>query len=122
MRSIIHFAFCMSLAGLSHAAWAGGADVVGVEASKAADGAWRFEVTVRHADTGWDHYADSWQVLTDDGKVLATRVLAHPHVDEQPFTRSKGGIEIPAGINRVKVRAGDSVHGFTGQEMMVELD
>jgi hypothetical protein len=41
-------------------------------------------VTVRHADEGWEHYADCWEVLTLDGEVLATRELAHPHDNEQP--------------------------------------
>ena len=45
-------------------------------------------VTLAHPDTGWDHYADGWEVVTGDGTSLGLRVLAHPHVDEQPFTRS----------------------------------
>jgi hypothetical protein len=48
-------------------------------------GVYRFSVTVRHADEGWDHYADRWEVLTSDGTLLATRTLYHPHVNEQPF-------------------------------------
>ena len=28
-------------------------------------------MTVRHADTGWDHYADKWDVVAPDGAVLA---------------------------------------------------
>lgn len=46
------------------------------------------EVTLAHPDTGWAHYADGWEVVSGDGATLGTRVLAHPHVDEQPFTRS----------------------------------
>lgn len=107
---------------MSTTAIAGGADVVDVKAVKASDGTWRFDVTVGHDDAGWNHYANSWQVLAPDGKVLATRVLAHPHVDEQPFTRSKGGVEIPDGVAAVTIRAGDNVHGFTGKEMTVDLD
>jgi hypothetical protein len=48
----------------------------------------RFDVTLSHPDTGWDHYADGWRVEDQDGNVLGTRVLGHPHVTEQPFTRS----------------------------------
>ena len=101
----------------SSAALAGGADVVGVEAKQASNGTWRFDVTVAHADEGWDHYANKWEVVAPDGTVLATRVLAHPHVNEQPFTRSKSGIVIPEGLETVTVRAGDSVHGITGKVM-----
>lgn len=48
----------------------------------------RISVTLAHPDTGWDHYADGWQVSTPDGTELGVRVLHHPHVTEQPFTRS----------------------------------
>ena len=101
---------------------AGEADVVKVKATKTSDGIYRFDVTVLHADKGWDHYADKWEVVGPGGKVLATRVLAHPHVDEQPFTRSKSGVKVPAGISEVTVRAGDSVHGTGGKEMKVQLN
>jgi hypothetical protein len=60
-------------------------------------------------------------VLDPNGKVLATRVLAHPHVDEQPFTRSQSGIAIPQGVTTVSVRAHDLVDGYGGQEVRVDL-
>ena len=100
---------------------AGEADVVKVEVAKAAGGAYRFDVTVRHGDTGWDHYADRWEVLAPDGTVLATRVLLHPHEHEQPFTRSLSGVKIPPAIRRVTLRAHDKVHGGGGAEISVDL-
>jgi hypothetical protein len=103
-------------------ALAGEADVVDVKATPEAGGTWRFDVTVRHADEGWDHYADKWDVLAPDGTVLATRVLLHPHESEQPFTRSLGGVAIPPGVTSVIVRAHDSVHGYGGAELEVALD
>lgn len=102
-------------------AQAGEADVVAAEAVREGDGTWRFRVTVAHADEGWDHYADRWQVLTEDGRVLGTRVLLHPHENEQPFTRSLGGVAIPEDIDTVVVRAHDSVHGNGGAELLVKL-
>lgn len=87
-------------------------EIVSVESNKTGDGTWRFSVTLRHGDTGWDHYANLWQVESPDGTVLGERVLAHPHVNEQPFTRSLGGVKIPAGLEEVVIRARDSVHGF----------
>jgi hypothetical protein len=101
---------------------AGEADVVGAEAAEEGAGTWRFDVTVRHADEGWDHYADRWEVLAPDGSLLAERVLLHPHVGEQPFTRSLGGVAIPDEVDRVILRAHDSVHGLGGAEITVELD
>ena len=103
------------------AASAGEADVVAVEAAQEGAGAWRFDVTVAHGDEGWDHYADKWEVLAPDGSLLGARVLLHPHVGEQPFTRSLGGVAIPEEIDRVILRAHDSVHGLGGAEITVEL-
>jgi hypothetical protein len=73
---------------------------------------YRVDVTLRHADTGWDHYADGWDVLDADKKVIATRVLYHPHVDEQPFTRSLSGVHIPADATIIYIRPHDKVHGY----------
>ena len=81
---------------------------------------WSFDVAVRHADTGWDHYADGWSLTLADGTVLGHRQLLHPHVEEQPFTRSLGGIVIPDGVERVMIRAHDNVHGW-GPELEVDL-
>ncbi len=94
--------------------------VEGVVATRSHDG-WTFAVTVRHADEGWDHYADGWTVFAMDGTELGTRPLAHPHVDEQPFTRSLGGVAIPEGTERVILRAHDAVHGW-GPDTPVDLN
>ncbi|MFO7742297.1 MAG: hypothetical protein R6X31_08295 [Anaerolineae bacterium] len=104
------------------------ADVVHVRAVRSADGTWTFHVTVAHPDTGWEDYADGWDVVTPDGEVLKpdpesefTRTLLHPHVDEQPFTRSQSGIVIPEGVTEVRARAHDIVDGYGGEEIVVDL-
>ena len=104
------------------------ADVEFVRAVEAADGSWKFEVTVRHPDTGWEDYADGWDVVTEEGAVLKlnsedrfTRLLLHPHESEQPFTRNQAGLVIPEGVTRVIVRAHDIVDGFGGKEVTVDL-
>jgi hypothetical protein len=105
------------------------ADVEHVRAVQDADGTWTFHVTVKHPDTGWEDYADGWDVVTPDGTVLKpdpedpfTRLLLHPHENEQPFTRSQSGIEIPDGVTNVTVRAHDLVDGFGGKEVVVDLE
>lgn len=103
------------------AAGAGEADVVGVKIAKEAASTYRFDVTVRHDDKGWDHYANKWDVVAPDGTVLGTRVLAHPHETEQPFTRSLSGVRIPEGVAKVTLRAHDSVHKYGGAEMSVDV-
>jgi hypothetical protein len=92
-----------------------------VHATQGSNGLWKFDVTVEHNDEGWDHYADAWQVVDPAGNVLAERVLAHPHDNEQPFTRSQSNIEIPSDLTTVTVRAKCNVHGFGGQEVMVDF-
>jgi len=101
-------------------AFAGEADVLKVKVEAVGEREFRFHVTVEHADDGWDHYADGWQVLGPDGEVLGTRELAHPHINDMPFTRSHT-ISVPAGITEVTVRARDLVHGFGGETQTVTL-
>jgi len=93
-----------------------------VAAVQASDGTWRFDVTVEHNDEGWDHYADAWQVIDPrDMQIIAERVLAHPHDNEQPFTRSQAGIKIPDELTTVIVRARCTQHGFGGQTVLVDF-
>ena len=82
---------------------------------------WIVAVTLRHNDTGWKHYADAWRVVDAKGKVLGTRTLYHPHEDEQPFTRSLGGVVIPAGTHIVYVEAHDKVHGWNKHKLKVDM-
>lgn len=100
---------------------AGEADVVAAKVTPERGGRYRFEVTVQHADEGWGHYADRWEVLDAEGHVLARRELRHPHVNEQPFTRALSEVELPKGTVRVRVRAHDSDHGYGGAEIDVDV-
>jgi len=107
---------------------AANADVVYVKVVETAVSTWTFAVSVDHPDTGWEDYADGWDVLLPDGTVLKptadspfTRLLAHPHVGQRPFTRSQSNIAIPVDVTMVTVRAHDLVDGFGGQEVVVEL-
>ena len=84
--------------------------------------AWLVSVTLRHADTGWDHYADGWEVVAEDGTPLGRRVLAHPHVDEQPFTRSlRLDAPLPGGPVFVRARlfAWPGVPRFSGSVIRI---
>ena len=82
---------------------------------------WSVRVTLKHDDTGWDHYADEWRIVDAGRSVLGDRVLYHPHVGEQPFTRGLGSVEIPDGTSRVWVEAHDKVHGWTAERLQVDL-
>ena len=106
---------------LSGQAIAGEADVIDVKVRSAGAATYDFDVTIRSNDTGWDHYADAFEILAPDGSVLGRRVLLHPHIEEQPFTRDLYGVEIPTGIDQVTVRARHRPKGYDGQTMMVPL-
>ncbi|NOZ53537.1 MAG: hypothetical protein GXP08_10420 [Gammaproteobacteria bacterium] len=82
---------------------------------------WTIHVTLKHSDTGWDHYADAWRVVAKDGGELAKRTLYHPHVKEQPFTRSLANISIPSGVAFVYIEAHDNVHGWSKQRYKLKL-
>lgn len=119
MKTIPLFLFTFAL--LLNAAYAGPADVVKVDVKATGPDMFHFSVTVRHDDKGWDHYANKWDVVAPDGTVLATRTLHHPHENEQPFTRSLGGVVVPADISMVSIQAHDSVHGFGGKTVTIQL-
>lgn len=114
--------FGIAMALVSTAGFAGDVSIEFARFERQGEAGWRVSVTLRHADTGWDHYADAWRVVTADGGIVATRTLYHPHVEEQPFTRSLGGVKPPAASRRVYVEAHDSVHGWSPQRLMVDLN
>lgn len=109
------------LMALTSTAWAGEADVVDAKINKTSSETYRISVSVLHADSGWDHYANSWEVLDQNGTVLGTRVLLHPHENEQPFTRSLSGVKIPKGTSKITIRAHDLVHEFGGKTLTLSL-
>ena len=105
------------------------ADVLNVVSKQAKDKTWSFEVTVKHADTGWKDYANGWDIVLPDGTILKlddndkfTRTLWHPHVKEQPFTRSQSHLIIPDDIKEVTVKAHTTVDGWGGKELIVSLE
>lgn len=72
-------------------------------------GAYQFAVGIRSADTGCNQYADWWEVVSEDGKLLYRRILDHSHADEQPFVRAGGPVAIQPGqivIVRVHMHPG----------------
>ncbi|HED16418.1 MAG TPA: hypothetical protein ENI64_06380 [Gammaproteobacteria bacterium] len=104
----------------SQIAWSGNVEIRFVDLTRTGD-TWQAAVTLAHADTGWNHYADGWRLVTVDGKVLGHRTLWHPHVDEQPFTRQLSDIKIPANIKTIVVEAHDTVHGWSPDKVKIDL-
>lgn len=112
---------CATVMLASSTVFAGKADVLDVKIKKSEADMYHISVTVRHEDAGWEHYADAWDVLDEAGNVLGTRVLMHPHDNEQPFTRSMK-LSIPMHVKKVVIRARDKKHGYGGKEMTIDLN
>ena len=98
------------------------AHVIDATVDPTGEGVYRVAATVESQETGLDKYADRWEVRGPaTGEVLGERVLAHPHVEEQPFTRSLSGVEIPADVTTVEIAAHDSVLGFCGDVFIADV-
>ena len=100
--------------------WADAAVIERAAAQKTGE-TWRFDVTVSHGDTGWDDYADGWRIESTGGAELGMRVLHHPHVNEQPFTRSLSGVSIPEGTDSVRIRVRTNVEGWSEDSFEISL-
>jgi len=110
-----------SLTQHSDGGMAGEVTILDVKVTPVSNGKFRFDVTLRHADEGWKHYANRWQVETPEGNILGTRVLLHPHVNEQPFTRSLSGVNVPPEVKTITIRAFDSVHADSKMTVDVKI-
>ena len=99
---------------------AGEADVIDVKVRYNGNNNFQVITTVKHADTGWDHYANGWEILDEKDNVIGKRILYHPHVKEQPFTRSYT-LDIPSTVKVITVRAMDSLHGKGGRAIKIKL-
>lgn len=97
-------------------------DVVAAEVVRNGDGTYRFDVTISSPYDSNDQYADAWRVLGLEGTEYGVRILTHPHANEQPFTRSLDGIEIPDDVATVVVQGRDLVNGWGGATLEVNLN
>ena len=84
-------------------------------------GTWRADVTLKHADTGWNHYADAWRLVDEAGNEIGKRTLYHPHVNEQPFTRSLSRFQISSNKKVIFVEAHDLKHGWSPNKVKIDL-
>ncbi len=120
MITLIFRAFVVILCSLCTFTYAGEADVVDVSIQPLGDNRYQISVTLSHADTGWEHYANAWEVLDEEGQLIGERILYHPHVNEQPFTRSLT-VTIAPEIKKISLRGKDNVHGYGGKIIQVPV-
>lgn len=94
-----------------------------IAATAMADGAtWTVSATLSSPYDTPERYADAWRVIGPDGTVYAERILTHDHANEQPFTRSQSGIEIPDDISEVTIEGRDLANGYGGSTFVLTLD
>lgn len=96
-------------------------DIVDARAVQSDNGTWNFSVTVSSPYDSPERYADAWRVLGPDGDEFGIRVLLHDHANEQPFTRSQSGIEIPDDVTEVTIQGRDLANGWGGGELTLAL-
>lgn len=89
-------------------------DILDAVVTETADGGFSVAATISSPYDSPARYADAFRVVTPDGVELGVRVLTHDHADEQPFTRSLAGVEIPEGVSQVIVEGRDQVSGWGG--------
>jgi hypothetical protein len=104
------------------------AHVTFVRATQAADKTWTLEVTIEHPNRGDGGYADGWDIITPAAQVIKksvgeayTQALSEPSTREESLTHTLTGLAIPADVTRFFVRAHDSVHGWGGEMVFVDL-
>ena len=93
------------------------AHILGVSYERTGD-TYTMSATVRHDDAGWEDYANVIK-FEGEGVQNGLRELLHPHVNEQPFTRSQSGV---SASGEVRVSANDNVEGEDGTVVTLDLD
>jgi hypothetical protein len=112
MRRVLQAALLAVLLPTATSAAEPRADVLRVTA-QGKSGAYQLAVTIQSPDRNCDAYANWWEVVSPDGKLLFRRILMHSHPDEQPFTRPAGPVPIAADAT-VVVRAHFHPTGYGG--------
>lgn len=96
-------------------------DVVEAELEPSDGNTYSLSATISSPYDSPERYADGWRVLTPDGEVLGTHELMHAHPNEQPFTRTQTGLEIPQDVERITVEARDLENGYGGETVTVPV-
>jgi hypothetical protein len=96
-------------------------DVLAVELRPVGERVFDVAVTISSPYDTPERYADGWRVLDAAGNVLGTHTLLHDHANEQPFTRTQRGLQIPADIVAVTVEGRDQANGYGGATVTVDV-
>jgi hypothetical protein len=95
-------------------------DVIDATAERTGD-TWTIAATLSSPYDTPERFADAWRVIGPDSTVFGERILTHDHANEQPFTRSQSGIEIPDGVTLVTIEGRDLENGWGGETFALDL-
>jgi hypothetical protein len=96
-------------------------EIIGVQLVSKGDRVYDVVVSISSPYDSPERYADGWRVVDEEGNVLGTHTLVHDHANEQPFTRTQVGLEIPADVNRITVEGRDLVNGYGGGTLWIDV-
>ncbi|MGF1473443.1 MAG: hypothetical protein ACFB50_17110 [Rubrobacteraceae bacterium] len=96
-------------------------DVKEAELESTGENTWSLSVTISSPYDSPERYADGWRVLAPDGTVLGKHELMHDHANEQPFTRTQTGLEIPQDVQEITVEGRDLKNGYGGETVTVDV-
>lgn len=96
-------------------------DVRDVELEATGENTYSLSVTISSPYDSPERYADGWRVLAPNGDVLGKHELMHAHENEQPFTRTQTGLEIPQDVEKVTVEGRDLKNGYGGETVTVQV-
>ena len=96
-------------------------DVRDAELESSGGDTWSLSVTISSPYDSPERYADGWRVLAPNGDVLGKHELMHDHANEQPFTRTQTGLEIPQDVQEITVEARDLKNGYGGETVTIPV-
>ncbi len=116
----MHAAFALLAVLLAAPALADAPEIVGAKVGETG-GLWAVTVTIAHDDTGWDHFAGGFAVLSPDGTQLGALEFSHPHTGQDRFEASLTGLRIPDDIPFILIRTRCSLVGWAAEPVKVDL-
>lgn len=96
-------------------------DVVAATLSAQGGDVYALEVTMSSQYDSAERYADGWRVLDADGTELGTMQLTHDHANEQPFTRTQSGLQVPEDVDEITVEGHDQAYGYGGATVTISV-
>ncbi len=96
-------------------------EIIGVQLVSSGDRVYDVVVSISSPYDSPERYADGWRVLDEEDNVLGTHTLMHDHANEQPFTRTQPGLEIPEGVRTITVEGRDLVNGYGGGTLSIDI-